>query len=134
MGLIIDASVALKWVIDEEGSDRAHGLLGQALAAPTHWSIECASALARKVRKRELLPEQAVGRLELVRRAGVRLVETELLLEPAFHLSLELQHPIYDCLYLAQAIQERSEFVTADVEFAELATKRPALADHVRLL
>src|SRR5438128_1584381 len=43
MTLVVDASVALKWVIDEEDSAAAMALLfGEPLAAPDFLAIECA--------------------------------------------------------------------------------------------
>lgn len=135
MGLIVDASVALKWVLQEPFSDEAEALLAHDLAAPAYWLVECASVLSRKARLGQLGPEQARRNLDLLRQAGVRLVETADLLDPALGLSLDLAHPIYDCLYLAHAIVERSTLVTSDVEFHErVAHRRPDLAGRVRLL
>lgn len=44
--VIVDASVAIKWVVTEPGSDLAAGLLdGRPLHAPTLMRIEAANAL-----------------------------------------------------------------------------------------
>ncbi len=46
MTLVIDASVALKWVIDEDDSEAAQELVSDhALAAPELLLIECANVL-----------------------------------------------------------------------------------------
>ena len=47
MTVVIDASVALKWVLPEDGSAAAMAMRAQSLAAPSHWLIEAANALWR---------------------------------------------------------------------------------------
>ncbi|HXM70340.1 MAG TPA: hypothetical protein VN970_04350 [Thermoanaerobaculia bacterium] len=42
---VVDASVALKWVIDEEGSEAASALAAESLSAPSLILAECANAL-----------------------------------------------------------------------------------------
>lgn len=131
---VVDASVALKWVLDEPGSDEARRLLPLAPSAPAHWLVECANALSRRAREGEITPDEALHRLDLLRRAGVRLIDPADLLDAALALSLQLRHPIYDCLYLAQAVRERSEFVTADAQFVRTLAAHPELCPHVSLL
>jgi predicted nucleic acid-binding protein len=46
----------------------------------------------------------------------------------------ELMHPIYDCCYLALAIEENSIVITADQRFRSAVAAHPALADRVVLL
>ena len=47
-GLVIDASVAIKWVIEEAGTKEALALRRQALAAPDLLVAECANILWKK--------------------------------------------------------------------------------------
>jgi predicted nucleic acid-binding protein len=42
------------------------------------------------------------------------LVPSRALLESATRLAIELDHPAYDCLYLALAVENDCRFVTAD--------------------
>ena len=51
--LVIDASVAVKWVIEEEDTTQALALRGRALAAPDLLIAECANILWKKVRRNE---------------------------------------------------------------------------------
>jgi predicted nucleic acid-binding protein len=51
--LVIDASIAIKWVIEEEGTKEALALRNQALVAPDLLIAECANVLWKKVRRRE---------------------------------------------------------------------------------
>ena len=135
MGLIVDASVALKWVLQEPDSAQADALLSEDLSAPTYLLAESASVLSRKVRLGELGLEQAWHNMSLLRSVGVRLVGTLDLLEAALVLSVDLAHPIYDCLYLALAVEERSMLVTSDLQFAErVGQRRRDLAARVWVL
>ena len=60
MTFVIDASVALKWVIEEDDSETAIALLTQdALAAPDLLVIECGNVLWAKARRGLLRREQA---------------------------------------------------------------------------
>ena len=64
MTTVIDASVAIKWVCEEEGSDRAAALLdGRPLAAPSFWLVEAANALWRRARQGELATAEADERI-----------------------------------------------------------------------
>ena len=51
---IVDASVAIKWVVDEPGTEHALLLRRDSLAAPDLLVPECANILWKKVRRKEL--------------------------------------------------------------------------------
>jgi len=61
MMLVVDASIAIKWVVAEDGSDVAVGLRRPTTAflAPDLLTIECANILWKKARRAELTPEEA---------------------------------------------------------------------------
>jgi predicted nucleic acid-binding protein len=59
--VVVDASVALKWVIEEPGSDAAVALRSESLIAPDLWLAEAANALWRRTRLGDLTPEEAVA-------------------------------------------------------------------------
>jgi predicted nucleic acid-binding protein len=111
---IIDASVVLKWVPDEEDSDIAASLTDWELAAPDLLLAECANVLWTKVRKKELTPEEVIERVQLLQSAPVELVPLESLVKEATRMALQLSHPVYDCIYLALAAHRDLPLVTAD--------------------
>lgn len=117
MTLVVDTSVALKWVVDEAGADLARLWVGEPLIAPDLLSIELANALWKKVRKNEISREHAVSGLAAAP-AAVALFPSLRLLAPAFSLALELEHPVYDCVFLALAVMLDIDLVTADGRFA----------------
>jgi len=131
--IVIDASVAVKWVLSEADSDAADALLDQDLMAPSIWLAEAANVLWRKGRTGEITTEQANARLSELLQAPVASLPIEPDLEPALKLAMEIGHPVYDCIYLALALHHRTHVVTADRRFASAAST-PALAGSVRLL
>ncbi|TLM69044.1 MAG: type II toxin-antitoxin system VapC family toxin [Actinobacteria bacterium] len=113
--LVVDASVAVKWVCDEEHSARAAGILGaHDLTAPGLLYSEVASALARRAAAGDFDTDAALRKMRMIVRAGVTTVPDELLACGAISLSGVLRHPVYDCFYLALAIAEETRVVTAD--------------------
>jgi len=131
--IVIDASVAVKWVIAEAGSEAADALLNQDLMAPVLWLAEAANSLWRRVRLGDITAEQAGVRLSGLLEAPVASLPIQPYLERALRLATEIGHPIYDCLYLAVALHHDATVVTADRRFASAAS-RPALEGRVRLL
>ena len=112
---VIDASVALKWVVEEDGTPAALVLRRKSrLIAPELLVAECANILWKKVRRNELTSDEALLAARLLQGADVELLPTRSLLEPATRIAIELDHPAYDCLYLALAIESQCRFVTAD--------------------
>ena len=62
MTVVVDASVALKWVIEEDGSEAAGALLlEEPLAAPDLLIVECANVLWAKARRGPQTPSRRSG-------------------------------------------------------------------------
>jgi len=122
--IVLDASVAVKLVSEESGSDAALERVSAAgrIIAPDWMLLEVTHALWKKAhqsRADEAVAESGVKALE-------QIVDTffpaDDLLSAALSLSFRLQHPVYDCLYLALAKAEEDAIVlTADEKFARAA-------------
>ncbi len=121
MTYVVDASVALKWVLAEDDSDKAIRLHGQNLIAPAYILVECANALRTNVIQKRIFAATAIDGLQKLRRVPLEFVSDGLLLEQGLQLALQLNHPIYDCLYLALALQRDAKLVTADQKFYDAA-------------
>ena len=134
MSIVVDASVALNWVLDEPGKDAADALLDQELIAPALWLLEAANALWKRAQRGEISAEQAKERLAELYNAPVTTTSIEDDLPAAADLASALGHPVYDCLYLALAIRENTYVVTADRRFHAVAGHSATLRDAVRLL
>lgn len=113
--LVVDSSVALKWVIEEDGSDQALALQGRDLMAPALLRIETANVLRTLAARGALGADQALQLFELLQAAPVTLVDHDDELEArALAIALELAHPVYDCVYLAVAEKTGRRLITAD--------------------
>lgn len=113
--LVIDASIAIKWVVEEDGTELALALRQQArLMAPDLLVPECANILWKKVQRKELSRDEALFAARLLQSAEIELVPARALLEVTTHLAIKLDHPAYDCLYLALAAENDCRFITAD--------------------
>lgn len=134
MSVIIDASVALKWVLDEPGKEAADALLEEELIAPALWLVEAANALWRRTKRGEISGEEAKERLTELYNAPVTTITVEDDLLAAADLANGLGHPVYDCLYLAMAIRENTYVVTADRRFHGVVDQSPTFRGAVRLL
>jgi predicted nucleic acid-binding protein len=131
--IVVDASVALKWVLDEPGSEAAVALRDRELIAPALWLAETANALWRHARTGDISDDEAATYFSELLQAPVASLPIETHLEPALKLAIEIGHPVYDCIYLALALHHQTQVVTADRRFASAAST-PALAGSVRLL
>jgi predicted nucleic acid-binding protein len=131
--IVVDASVAVKWVVREADSDQATALRSEQLIAPVLWLAEASNVLWRRVRIGDLTADEARARLSELMKAPVASLPMEPYLDEGLRLAAELGHPIYDCIYLALALHQNTHVVTADARFAA-AVSRPDLAGRVRLL
>jgi predicted nucleic acid-binding protein len=131
--IVIDASVAVKWVLDEPNIDAAAALREDELIAPAFWLLEAASVLWRRSIKGEFDADEACELLSELLNAPVASLPIGAYLNSALRLAIDLGHPVYDCLYLAVAIQHQTHVVTADRRFAAIGA-RPEMAGRVRLL
>ena len=119
VAVVIDASVAIKWVIEEEGTPQALALLSYALAAPDLLIAECANILWKKVRFGELSSKEANFAAGLLARADIELMPMRPHLQAATRLAIALDHPAYDCIYVALAEAEGARLVTADARLVQ---------------
>ena len=135
MNVVVDASVAFKWLIDENGSAAALALRAENdILVPDLLLVEARNALLTNVRRKKLSIEQARRAEREINAFGVDVVPSGPFLDLAFEIALELGEPIYDCIYLAVAAVTDRTLVTADERFAAKVAASPAGRNRVRLL
>ena len=119
MRLVIDASVAVKWFVEEENSDFAGHLLesDHDLYAPRLMASEIGNALWRKVQNGELEFSLAGAKAASISELAVRWTDDEEVCPDALRFALALKRPMYDCVYLALAHRLGATLVTADIRF-----------------
>jgi len=133
---VVDASVAVAWVFPEDESELAEELVTSRarLHAPAFIFLEVANALWKKMRAGGLQEAIAADRMARLRRAPLIIWQGEEPLPTALLLAKELDHPVYDCAYLALALHLDAVYVTADRRFWRKARANPGLQDRVVLL
>ena len=124
----MDASLVVKWLVEEEDSRTAVALAdswyssGMQPVAPPLMAIEVANALYRRVVRGELGVANAARLLENLLASGVELRDTPGLLARTLELSLQpRQGAVYDSHYLALAEALGCELWTADERFFRAA-------------
>ena len=134
MTLVVDASVAAKWALQEDASDRARALLDrdEDFVAPSLIVAEIGNALWKRAVRQEMSTRDAVRALQSAVRLLTQLVPPTELAARAIEMAIELRHPIYDCFYLALAERERSPLITADAKL--FAAGKAARGIEVRRL
>ena len=101
MTLVVDASVAAKWVLQEDGSDRAAALRGSGddLIAPSLIVAEIGNAVWKRAIWREVSARDAVRALQTAISLFTQLISPSDLAARSTEIASELRHPIYDCFY-----------------------------------
>lgn len=132
---VVDASVAVKWVLPESDTDRAVTLLSadHQLLAPDLMQVEVANVLWKRYRRGELTAEDGTVLLTAMARVPVRRFADAPLLEAAFAIASTFGRSVYDSVYVALALREHARLVTADRRLYN-ALKATSLADHLHWL
>ena len=131
MNRIVDASVVVKWLVPEPGSERAAELMRHPVMAPDTLVPECLNALRKKVVRGQLHEDDARAAASILARAGITFESTQPLAEEILALSLQLSHPAYDCAYLAMARKFDGVVITADQRLIARC-RQPDAADLAR--
>ena len=130
--LILNACVAIKWYILEEHSDTA---LALAVTEP-QWIVpdlffsEVGNVLWKKVNRNEIDEEIARDVMASLLALDIEVRATRPLIDFAIGLACRFQCTVYDGLYLALAIEEGCQLVTADHKFCD-AMAQTALEEHL---
>lgn len=122
--IVVDASVAVKWYVPEEGSDEASSILVEDVErlAPDLLASEFGNVLWKKVGRGELTSGEATEICDaFLTSSPVRLVPSASYLGPALEIALRWGCTVYDALYLAVALGEDCGLATADARLAETA-------------
>lgn len=125
--LVVDASVVIKWYVDEEQSPDASALehFRNTLLAPEFLAVELANIVWKKARKGEITVPQATMIVAPETLGQVELHADAPMTPEAYTLATELDHPVYDCLYLACARLHDGLVVTADDRFVRAVDDSP---------
>lgn len=135
MIVVVDASVAVKWFVEEERRDLARDVLRDEfeLAAPDLLLTEVANALRKKVRQGHVTMEQARAALADLPGLFDRLVGPRDTLEQSFEVACQINHPVADCVYIACARSMEATLLTDDETLYEKARTPELRVSALRL-
>ena len=122
---VVDASVAIKWLLMEPDSSSALALrrrwqgLGVVPAAPDFLLIELHNVLWRKLQQGHLTPDAPILTYAPTFGLDLNWFPFEPLLPLAWNVAVRCHVSVYDALYAALAQQLQVAFYTADLRLAE---------------
>lgn len=120
---ILDASVAVKWYLPRETEDLVDHALellasykrrGIALAAPDLLWAEFGNVMWKAVRSGRMSERDARIACQDMRAWELKIFDSQDLLESALTVALAHRRTFYDSLYVALAVQSKTELITAD--------------------
>lgn len=130
---VLDASVAAKWMLPaqtEPLKQEAFRVLdGYAasefgLIVPDVFWAECGNILWKAVRQRRLPRADAELALTVLLRRNFPTVPSARLLPKALPMAFDCDCAVYDCIYLALAVQSRTQLITADARLTAAVSSR----------
>ncbi len=126
---VVDASVAVKWVLREPGDGPALTLLSAYAAnnldliAPRLLMEEVASAISKRCRRKLLSAAEGNAAYRMFGLRRPRLVDSASQVNQALALSVRHQLSFWDSMYLALAINQEADLITADQRFYRAAAR-----------
>lgn len=130
--VVVDASVAVKWYLQEPYADQAQQVLNgdTPLHAPDFLLVEVDSVLCKRIRRGEISPDRADEIRRALRLVPMRCHPFGNLLDPAYALSRGGRVSIYDAMYVVLAELLQGKMVTADERLCRSLADGP-FANHV---
>jgi predicted nucleic acid-binding protein len=119
--MIVDASAVVPWLIQTPFSIAARRLKPEVNKAPAILLLEATNALLKYVRARRIGEDDLTRAITSLTASLDEVVDDIPLLPHATRIALANDHKIYDCLYLALALDRREPLATADRRMAALA-------------
>jgi predicted nucleic acid-binding protein len=131
--LVLDVSVAVKWVLPLSGplTTEALELLDRFakrkvdFLVPDLFWVELGSVLWKAARTGRCTPQDAEAALSALRSRNLPTISSDGLLEQTLSIALTFDRTMYDSIYVALAVQAHCDLITADERLAN------ALAAHL---
>ena len=125
MRLVVDASVAVKWLLPEPLHEEAMRLLEleSIFLAPDLIVAEVANTAWKKVQRGEIDSATAERAAAALCSGFPKLYRSESLSLRALQIALHLRHAVYDCFYLACAELVDAVLVTDDQHLHDIAVQ-----------
>ncbi|HEY3197873.1 MAG TPA: type II toxin-antitoxin system VapC family toxin [Nitrospirales bacterium] len=130
--LVVDASVAVKWLVPESHAEAAGRILtsNYELLAPDLIWAEVGNVIWKKWRRREVSGEVAGDLLRDFHRYPLQTFASRALMIAAWDLAEQYDRTFYDSVYLALAVNAECPLITADLKLYN-RLKAGALAERL---
>lgn len=114
--LVVDASVAAKWLFEEDGTEAALRLRGPEydLVGPDLLFLEVGNVVWRKVRAGEIEAADGRAMVAAILEAPLQVEPSAALLPAAWEIAVGHDRTVYDGVYLALSVALDAPLVTAD--------------------
>ena len=131
--LVLDASVAIKWAMpsaQEPFTDQSLQLLKRyadgevSFTVPDVFWAEVGNVLWKGTRQRRWRQDEAESVASDMQARDFTTVPSLLLLPEAHKIAFAHDRAVYDCLYVALAVQSKTELITADERLANALAAR----------
>ncbi len=134
MTVVIDASVVIKWLLQdperEAGTDKATQLMEmvikgeQSVLQPTHWLVEVSAVLARES------PATAADDVMMLNALELPASDEPQVLRRGVELGIELKQHLFDTFYHAVALENQDGvLITADQRYLRAARTKGQIMD-----
>lgn len=129
---VVDANVAVKWVLPEIYAEAASRLLNSdcTLLVPDFFFSEIGNIFWKQVRFGTNTLEEAELNFHQIAITPIQTYQSKLLIPSALKIAVRVQQAVYDCVYLALAVNQGCQMVTADERFIN-ALQGDALAAYL---
>lgn len=127
---VVDASVAVKWVVTEIHSESARRLLERnyTLLVPDFFFAEVTNVFWKRVQRQEDNTDNAKVALEAIASQPLQVYPSLELMFSAFDMAVQTKRAVYDCVYLTLAIKSQCLMVTADEKLVNALQQDPLAA------
>jgi predicted nucleic acid-binding protein len=132
---VVDASVVIKWHIDEIDSDAAESLrrASDRFAVPDLLFVEAAAVVWKNVRRGLMSSAHAMQIIDSIVDGPFDVYNNQALVQDAVHIAMARDITPYDASYIALAVSLRTDCITADRKlFSKL--QGSAFSRHITLL
>ena len=116
MRLVVDASVAVKWLfpeVDEEAAKRVLKSAREILAPDLIWA-EVGNAALKKISRKEVSVDEAAVVMREFQNYPLQITESKTLVDTALVVAHDIGLSLYDALYLSLSYDRDCSLVTAD--------------------
>jgi predicted nucleic acid-binding protein len=124
---VVDASIGIKWVLHEADSEKALMLVSERIEriVPDLFFSEIGNVLWKNIRSERLFITQADHALRRLSNIRLTVVNVSGLMQTALDIAHRYDRSFYDSAYIALAVHEKVQMVTADTRLMNALSNTP---------